>query len=56
MDEDAGIYHLDEDVHEECIEYTTEMKGYELKKYDYTFCESCKEWQDEMDEYVYERR
>ncbi len=31
------------------MEYTTKMKGYELEDYNYTFCESCKEWLEEME-------
>lgn len=55
VDENRGIYHL-EDNDEEDMEYTTKMKGYELKKYNYTFCESCKDWIEEMEsEYAAER-
>lgn len=56
VDENSGIYHLKDGNDDEDKEYTTKMKGYELLKYDYTFCESCKEWIEEMkSEYEAER-
>lgn len=56
VDENRGIYHLEDDNDEEDMEYTTEMKGYELEDYNYTFCESCREWVEEMEsEYAAER-
>ena len=51
VDENNGIYHLEEDCHfddDDDMEYTTKMKGYELENYNYTFCESCKEYLEEM--------
>lgn len=56
VDENRGIYHLEDGNDEEDMEYTTEMKGYELEDYNYTFCESCREWVEEMEsEYAAER-
>lgn len=56
VDENRGIYHLEDGNDEEDKEYTTEMKGYELEEYNYTFCESCREWVEEMEfEYTAER-
>ena len=56
VDENRGIYHLEDGDDEEDMEYTTEMKGYELEDYNYTFCESCREWVEEMEsEYAAER-
>jgi hypothetical protein len=56
VDENRGIYHLEDGNDEEDMEYTTEMKGYELEDYNYTFCESCREWVEEMEsEYAVER-
>lgn len=56
VDENRGIYHLEDGNDDEDMEYTTEMKGYELEKYNYTFCESCREWVEEMEsEYAAER-
>ena len=56
VDENRGIYHLEDGNNDEDREYTTEMKGYELENYNYTFCESCREWVEEMgSEYATER-
>lgn len=56
VDENRGIYHLEDGNDEEDMEYTTKMKGYELEDYNYTFCESCREWVEEMEsEYAAER-
>jgi len=56
VDEDDGIYHLEDGHDEEVIYYTTEMKGYEIEKHGYSLCESCKEWAEEFEElYEYER-
>lgn len=56
VDENRGIYHLEDGDDEEDMEYTTEMKGYELEDYNYTICESCREWVEEMEsEYAAER-
>lgn len=56
VDENRGIYHLEDGNDDEDMEYTTEMKGYELEDYNYTFCESCREWVEEMEsEYAAER-
>lgn len=56
VDENRGIYHLEDGNDDEDREYTTEMKGYELENYNYTFCESCREWVEEMEsEYRAER-
>jgi len=56
VDENRGIYHLEDGNDEEDMEYTTKMKGYELEENNYTFCESCKEWVEEMEsEYAAER-
>lgn len=56
VDENRGIYHLEDGNDDEDMEYTTEMKGYELKDCNYTFCESCREWVEEMEsEYAAER-
>ncbi len=56
VDENEGIYHLKNGNDAEDKEYTTEMKGYELKKHNYTFCESCKDWIEETEsEYDIER-
>lgn len=56
VDENRGIYHLEDGDDDEDMEYTTEMKGYELEDYNYTFCESCREWVEEMEsEYAAER-
>lgn len=56
VDENRGIYHLEDGNDDEDMEYTTEMKGYELKDYNYTFCESCREWVEEMEsDYAAER-
>lgn len=49
VDENRGIYHLEDGNDEEDMEYTTKMKGFELKKYGYTFCESCEEWLEDME-------
>ncbi|MCQ2274586.1 MAG: hypothetical protein MJZ86_07325 [Bacteroidales bacterium] len=43
VDEVMGIYHL-EPCHHHAENDCTKMKGYEVIQYDYTFCESCKEW------------
>jgi len=53
VDENNGIYHLEDGNDEEVMEYTTKMKGYEVVKLGYTFCESCKEWEEEAEE-IYE--
>lgn len=56
VDENRGIYHLEDGNDDEDMEYTTEMKGYELENYNYTFCESCRERVEEMEsEYSAER-
>ena len=56
VDENRGIYHLEDGNDDEDREYTTEMKGYELENYNYTFCESCRERVEEMEsEYTAER-
>ena len=56
VDKNRGIYHLEDNNDDEDMEYTTEMKGYELENYNYTFCESCREWVEEMEsEYAAER-
>lgn len=49
VDENRGIYHLEDGNDDEDREYTTEMKGYELENYNYTFCESCRERVEEME-------
>ena len=49
VDENRGIYHLEDGNDDEVMEYTTEMKGYELEDYSYTFCESCREWLEDME-------
>ena len=56
VDKNRGIYHLEYGNDDEDMEYTTEMKGYELENYNYTFCESCRERIEEMEsEYAAER-
>lgn len=57
VDENRGIYHLEDgNDDDKDMEYTTEMKGYELEDYNYNFCESCREWDEEMkSEYAAER-
>lgn len=49
VDENRGIYHLEDGNDDEDREYTTEMKGYVLENYNYTFCESCRERVEEME-------
>lgn len=49
VDENRGIYHLEDGNDDEDREYTTEMKEYELENYNYTFCESCRERVEEME-------
>lgn len=56
VDENRGIYHLEDGNDDEDMEYTTKMKGYELEKLNYTFCESCREWVEEIgSEYAIKR-
>lgn len=53
VDENSGIYHLEEGNDDEECNYTTKMKGYEIEELGYSFCESCKDWVEEAEE-VYE--
>ncbi len=50
VDENAGIYHI-ENVHDEPISYTCRMMGYEIKEHEYSFCESCRDWLEDAEEY-----
>jgi len=57
VDCNTKVYHLEDSDCEELqdVDGLIEMKGYEIKK-GYTFCEECKEYKEEMEGMVYERR
>lgn len=55
VDKEYGIYHLDVDNDCEIISRSNDierMYGYEIKNR-YTFCEWCKEWQEDAETYAY---
>lgn len=55
VDKECGIYHLDVDNDCEIITKSNNierMYGYEIKNR-YTFCEWCKEWQEDVETYAY---
>lgn len=52
VDHAAGIYHLDYDNDCEVAaeaENLVKMKGYELEQTNYTLCEWCKDWADDVE-------
>ena len=57
VDCNSKVYHLEDSDCEglQDAENVKEMKGYEIGK-GYIFCEECKEYSDEMEDMVYERR